>query len=147
MDCFLFTPLEKISHDETDSQNSGAGQIGHASPVRHRSRGDPRHNLHFRSGAGKNHHFAVRRGESLHERFGRHQARTGTPSSTRRPAKSDTSSAIPSALPIQKASILALISPKMPGKKLVASLQVPSASPLQTTLTRAWVCSKKTRNT
>ena len=38
---------------------------------------DPRNTLHLRSGAGKNHYFAVRRGESLHERFGRLGIRHG----------------------------------------------------------------------
>ena len=144
MDCFLFTPLEKISHDETDSQNSGAGQIGHASPVRHRSRGDPRHNLHLRSGAGEN---ILRRSESPGKHLHRNPTRTGTPSSTRRRAKSDTSSATPSALPIPKESTLALTSPMMPEKRLGVSLQVPLGSLLQTTLIRAWMSSTRTRNT
>ena len=63
-------PMKGDSHHEPDSEKLVATEED-------RSRGparflrDPRHNLHLRAGAGKNHYFAVRRGESLHERFGR----------------------------------------------------------------------------
>ena len=67
---FVYTyPMKGTSDHEPDFEKLVATEED-------RSRGparflrDPRNNLHLRSGAGEDHHFAVRRGESLHEYVG-----------------------------------------------------------------------------